>query len=244
MIVGDQRYLFLATDEQLGYLINAWTWFVDGTFGVVKKTAFIQLLVIHVTVGTPVNSKSIPVMFIFMSRRQITDYMAVFTGILQIIYDVKATAPYVTTIMMDFEIALWSALRNMITNGLFTENLKLSGCTFHFCQAIFRKIAFFHLIPSYSFNSDTKLLLREFMGLPLLPENMIPGQYLRLRNICYEQTGKIGMYLQQFSDYFKNTWMKGNWKCPDWCQFRKINRTNNICEGYNSIIKKNFALVI
>ena len=135
LIVDNQRYLFLSTHEQINYLTDAWTWFVDGTFAVVKKTAFAQLIVLHVIVGTPFNCKSIPVMFIFMSRRQIPDYIAVFTGILQIIYELKATAPYVTTIMLDFEIAMWSALRNMINDGLFTENLKLSGCTFHFCSS-------------------------------------------------------------------------------------------------------------
>ena len=139
-----------------------------------------------------------------MSRRQRTDYMAVFTAILQIICDVKGLAPYVSTIMMDFEIALWSALRQMVTDGLFIDNLKLSGCTFHFCQALFRKISLFKLGPSYSSNSDTRLLLREHMALPLLPEKNILGQYLRLRNICYEQEGKIGTYLRQFSDYFVN----------------------------------------
>ena len=238
LIVDEQRYLFLATDEQLGYLTNAWTWFVDGTFGVVKKTAFLQLLVIHVIVGTPVNSKSIPVMFIFMSRRQKTDYIAVFIAILIIIYDVKRTAPYVKTIMMDFEIALWSALRKMKKDGLFAEDLKLSGCTFHYCQALFRKIGFFKLTPSYASNSDTRLLIREHMALPLLPEKMILGQFLRLRNICYAQEGKIGFYLKQFSDYFKSTWISGNWKCTDWCQFRKLNRTNNVSEGSNSVLKR------
>ena len=80
------------------------------------------------------------------------------------------------------------------------------------------------------------------MALPLLPEKMILGQYLRLRNICYAQEGKIGFYLQQFSDYFKSTWISGNWKVTDWCQFRKLNRTNNVSEGSNSVLKKKVIL--
>ena len=67
---------------------------------------------------------------------------------------------------------------------------------------------------------------------------MIPGQYLTLRNICFSLEGEIGLHLQQFSEYFKATWMTGNWKCLDWCQFRKLNRTNSISEGNNSLLKK------
>ena len=239
LIVGNQRFILLCTREQLEYLLDASTWFVDGTFAIAKKTAFAQLLVIHVIVGTPFSSKSIPVMYVFMSRRQCPDYIAVFTAILQLILDKKSLAPYVTTIMMDFEAALWSALRQMITDGIFIPNLKLSGCTFHFCQALFRKLALFKLAPSYNSDPDTKVLLRQHMALPLLPVNMILGQFLRLRKICYEEKGTIGLYLTQFSDYFFSTWIKGNWKPSDWCQFRKLNRTNNVSETNNSSLKRN-----
>ena len=37
LIVDDQRYMFLSTYEQIDYLIDAFTWFVDGTFAIVKK---------------------------------------------------------------------------------------------------------------------------------------------------------------------------------------------------------------
>ena len=77
------------------------------------------------------------------------------------------------------------------------------------------------------------------MALPLLPVNMILGQFLRLRKICYEEKGTIGLYLTQFSDYFFSTWIKGNWKPSDWCQFRKLNRTNNVSETNNSSLKRN-----
>ena len=37
LLVDDQRYLLLSTSEQLGYLLDALTWFVDGTFAIAKK---------------------------------------------------------------------------------------------------------------------------------------------------------------------------------------------------------------
>ena len=49
---------------------------------------------------------------------------------------------------------------------------------------------------------------------------------------------EIGIYLRQFSDYFQNTWMKRNWKASDWCQFRRLNRTNNVSEGNDLYDKK------
>ena len=236
---NQQRFIIFATDEQLDYMFNANVWYIDGTFAIVRKTAFMQLLVFHVMIGTNFNFKSIPCMYIFMSTRTKCAYMEVFTEVLNLFVSVKGLAPYVERLMIDFEIALWQALRDLKENGIFASpNLKITGCIFHFTQAIFRKLNFFHLKSSYRFNPDTKFLLRLFMALPLLPEHMILRQYLRLRRKCFAYKGKIGTLLQHFSNYFRKTWMTGNWGPHDWCQFEEIHRTNNISESHNGAFKK------
>ena len=210
---------------------------MDGTFRIVKKTGFMQLLVLHVIVGTPLSYKAVPTMYIFMSKRTKLCYMEVIKTILNIIMNVKKLAPYVSKIMIDFEIALWEALRQL-NNERVLNNVKIAGCLFHYTQALFRKLTFYKLKPSYIHNSDTRLLLREFMALALLPHFMITKQFLRLRRICFASEGKIGECLQDFSTYFMNTWIKGRWKPTDWGQFDQLQRTNNIAESHNSKFKQ------
>ena len=43
----------------------------------------------------------------------------------------------VNNIIIDFEIALWGALRYCRDNAHLSKNLDIISCLFHFCQAVF-----------------------------------------------------------------------------------------------------------
>ena len=70
-----------------------------------------QLLVIHVIVGTPLSFKSVPKMYIFISKRTKICYMEVIKTILNIIIHVQNVALYVKKILIDFESVLLEDLR-------------------------------------------------------------------------------------------------------------------------------------
>ena len=61
------RHLIFFSDTQLDYLKKAKSWYVDGTFKIVKDP-FTQLLTIHTTVIYNNKTTSIPIAFILMKK--------------------------------------------------------------------------------------------------------------------------------------------------------------------------------
>ena len=132
------RHLIFFSDTQLDYLKKAKSWYVDGTFKIVKDP-FTQLLTIHTTVMYNNKTTSIPIAFIYMSRRRKIDYLAVFKKIIEIVEKESHEKPKVKKIMADFEIALWQAIRTLKSEN-YLPDIIMKGCFFHFCQATFRKV--------------------------------------------------------------------------------------------------------
>jgi len=124
-----QRHLMLASERQLVHLAHAKMWFIDGTFKVVRSP-FVQLLSIHSYIKAAGTMKQVPLMFVLMSRRKTTDYVAVFRELLMLL----PGDPEVIEIVVDFERAVWSALKKCL------PSVPVHGCWFHWAQAVYRKV--------------------------------------------------------------------------------------------------------
>ena len=223
------RHIILATPKQLEYLSKAKTWYVDGTFFIVKDP-FLQLFSVHVFIRSGTCIKQIPVAFVIMSRRKQEDYEEVFKALLQLVPQTQ-----VKKVVLDFERAVWTTLRRMMSRNEFPK-VTLKGCFFHFAQALYRRIGLLGLASQYKTCVGTKDVCRQMMALAFLPAEYVPMLFSTLKDRC--STG--GVNLKKFAVYMEKNWINGWFTPADWVRFCEFVRTNNHTEGWHRSLNAKF----
>jgi hypothetical protein len=116
------------------------------------------------------------------------------------------TAPKVKEVVTDFESAVWSAVPEVL------PDVSLHGCSFHWGQAVWRKVGFLKNNLSIHF-----------------PD-------MSIKNTMYDHlTEKAdGEKLVDLVEYVGNTWMRSTlWPPAHWSNYGMPTRTNNDVEGWH-----------
>ena len=103
--------VIFCSERQLEVLSKTKTWYIDATFKLCRHP-FSQLLTVNAFVKNHDHVKQVPLVFALMSGRKKGDYKAVLESVLAIL----ETRPRVTKITLDFEKAIWNALRQVLRN--------------------------------------------------------------------------------------------------------------------------------
>ena len=167
--------------------------------------------------------KTYPIGYVLMSGKRKVDYVKVFERL-------KACLQHgdqglkVQTVLMDFELAVWKAVLQ------YFPGVKVRGCWFHYCQAIYRKAKSLGLTKGFNKKRDINLLVRHLMNLALLD----PEAIRRLFEALKQAAGRAGNEsVDKLMDYVQSYWINGPFTPEDWTCYGQDIRTNNEIECWN-----------
>jgi len=221
--IDGQRHLIFATDYMLQLLGKADTWYMDGTYKIVKAP-FLQLFSIHAFVRTREVIKQIPLCFVVMSAKRERDYEVVLRTIRQKIRQ----RPVVQDVVTDFEKSLWKAVEIVM------PGVRHRGCVFHWSQAVWRQMQKVSgLIAQYKRHGDAYRALRLVFALPFLPAENIVAAFSSM-------TAKLEEFgFRKVVKYIHKAWIVSNrWPPRTWSVFNQAIRTNNDLEGWHHRINR------
>ena len=217
--VRGRRHLIFATEEQLATLSRAKRWYVDGTFKLCRQP-FTQLFTINAFVKQENNAKQVPLVFVLMSGRRKKDYKKV----LKLIREILPTPPQVQQVTVDFEKAVWSAFRKVM------PEVHIMGCSFHWNQAVWRKVQELGLQTAYMKDQAINRYIRRIMALPFLPYEVIPTVYQSLRDEVSTEP------LEQLAEYVGETWVRSNLHSPGFRRKVKADPTTSLQAAASKVV--------
>ena len=219
-------------------LQNCDTIYMDGTFKSCPHP-YVQFVTIHGLY----HGRVLPFAMCLMDGKTIGKYRQLLQHIKRKIREITRHRFRPRQIVTDFELALLTAAETEL------PGVRLSGCYFHFCQSLWRRVQELGLAGPYTRNDRLRKCIRKFMAIGYLPLALV-RQNFRLLVASRSTVRRIRHYpaLQDFIDYIQRNYFNGHLSPDLWNVFNRDNdtRTNNHVEGdvvlviidYSSLINR------
>lgn len=181
---------------------------MDGTFKVLPHhLKFRQLYIISIVF----KGQSYPLGFIFTERKNFITYDLIFKKLKLLIPKVN-----VTNVMSDYEAATRKALKKHFPNA------RISGCWFHYVQAIMKASKRFGLQKVENLKAE----VQKICALALLPNDFVSPGF----RIIDQQVQQSKVWIR-----FKKYWLR-QWAPANISVYGLTDRTNNFAETLNHTI--------
>ena len=221
--IDSGKMMILCRRHYLNRLVEARTLYMDGTF----KTCCRLYKVLFIILAKCENEHR-PVLFCLLGNMKCGTYEMVFCSIQQLLHENGFHGVHFPTrgalVKTDFEFALLKALDNF--------DCVLSGCYFHFCQSLFRTVK--RKNRRKLSDTDSMFVVRKMMQLPFLTERQVACVVPVLRREA------IRLGIGETRDSFERTFLNTRIAIKNWCCLNEKDRTNNVCECFNSAFSKLF----
>lgn len=211
-----------ASNDQLQLLKTSTHIYFDATFKVVPALYF-QLLTLFVSVG----DTAFPVLYALMTHKTTAAYRTVFQKVKELVPDFAPRSA-----MADFEEAPVAAFREVY------GDVPVSGCWFHYGQAIVKRVQKIGLKEAYVHDQSVKEIVQYFFGLPLLPVSDISDALEDVR-LAIPTDSPHTDRLNQLARYVKRQWLdRRSVGAERLCVRDSTARTNNVLESYHASLRR------
>ncbi|KAG0442421.1 hypothetical protein DMUE_0280 [Dictyocoela muelleri] len=219
----ENRVLIFTTDENIVHLENSNILICDGTFKS-SPSCFEQIFTIQVKL----REMYLPLMYCFMKNKKEVSYDKIFKWIKEknsfIVLSIKS-------IVIDFEIASYNALKRYFTNS------NLYGCNFHLGQIVWRRIQSLKFSKSVIDNFNIKLQVKMMLALSFVPSSEVYIVAARLKTFIIQQKCEDMLALFEWFQAEYLSTETGNKTVSFWNVYERtrsnIPRTTNSLEGYH-----------
>ncbi|KAK3102567.1 hypothetical protein FSP39_012239 [Pinctada imbricata] len=213
------------TDEQLRCLGECEDIYLDATFKSVRRP-YTQFFTLHGFY----QDRVIPFAFALMANRQVGSYRQILRHLKTRYHRLINRHLQPSRIIADFETPMKTAAVTEFPQA------RWSGCFFHFCKSIWRRIVKDGLRRPYNRNREFRKCVRKLMALVYLPVALVRQNYLFLRQrattrlMCIRYPRLLQLFL-----YFERNYLNGQFPPACWNVYNRDmdNRTNNHVESFN-----------
>lgn len=185
-----ERFIILGSREMLDGLARAKLWLADGTFKVVPSI-FFQLYTIHFELApgaTPVA------LYCLLQSKTRATYENIINQIRTLIPSANPER-----ILVDFETAAISAFQTAFPNAT------ISGCFFHLCQSVLRKVNEMGMKSDYETQPIVCQAVRCIFALALVPIEDVAGAF----EVLSEEIDEVHERMPELLSYFEHTYIRG-----------------------------------
>lgn len=188
--LDENRLILISCPELLDALARASLWLADGTFKVVP-TLFFQLYSIHFDFGNGVCPAAV---YCLLTNKSAATYTRLHDELRNLI---PTAAP--GSVLVDFE----RAAINTFSTAYPTA--QVSGCYFHLCQSVVRKVNEVGLKSDYENNDEVRVFVRCLPALAFIPPQDVIEAFERLVEAMPQGID----HLDELVTFFEHTYIRG-----------------------------------